>query len=171
QSHVPQPRAPLREAECLVRHGRRPVLQRRLLEVLQAVEMRRDPVTAREHLARDLGVAALVGIEERADLQGREPGGGGEDPRPPAEPAAAPPVPQSYVHAAGGYGGARCPPRSPPRACRSLPASRRTRWCAGLRYPYRCLAASRDRAGRLRRWVRAPGCPGSTCRSTRRRRH
>ena len=93
QPHAPQPRAPLLEAECPVRRGRRPVLQRRLFEVLQAIEPWSDPVTAREHLARDLGVTALVGIEERAHLEGREPGGAEDDPRPPAEPAAAPPLP------------------------------------------------------------------------------
>jgi len=88
----------LLEAECPVRHGRRPVLQRRLLEVLQVIEPRRDPVTAREHLARDLGVTALVGIEQRPHLQGREPGGA-EDDHAASEPAARRP-PHVTDHAA-----------------------------------------------------------------------
>src|SRR5207244_12660118 len=55
-----------RSSDLLEGRGARPVLQRRLLEILDAVQPRRDPVAARGHLARDLRVAALVGIGERA---------------------------------------------------------------------------------------------------------
>src|SRR5260370_1186558 len=42
-------------------------VERRLLEVLDAVERRRDEVAGAGHLARDLGVAAVVGLVERMD--------------------------------------------------------------------------------------------------------
>jgi hypothetical protein len=48
-------------------------LQRRFLEIDETIEMRDDPVATREHLARYLGVAALVGIEQRTAEQHREP--------------------------------------------------------------------------------------------------
>ncbi len=41
----PEPRRPLLDAKGRVRGGRRPVLQRRLLEVLQVVQAGRNPVT------------------------------------------------------------------------------------------------------------------------------
>ena len=40
--------------------GRQPVLDRRLLEVLEVVQARRHPVAGRRHLARNLGVTSLV---------------------------------------------------------------------------------------------------------------
>ena len=52
--------------ERLEARRRQPVLQRRLLEVLEAVEPRRHPVAADRHLARDLGVAAFVGMLQLA---------------------------------------------------------------------------------------------------------
>jgi hypothetical protein len=60
------PRAPLVDAEDRVRNRRRPVLERRFLEVDEPVQVRRDPVARDEHFARDLGIAALVGLEPRS---------------------------------------------------------------------------------------------------------
>ena len=53
--------------------GGDPVLQRRLLEVRKAIEAWRDPVTAREHFARNLGVTALVGEVQATQLEKPEP--------------------------------------------------------------------------------------------------
>src|SRR6185312_4706404 len=50
-----------------------PVLQRRLLEVLHPIEPRGHPIAADQHLARDLAVAALVGVEQRGYAEGRKP--------------------------------------------------------------------------------------------------
>src|SRR6266850_1675155 len=75
----PQPCRPVRDFEQREERGGGPVLQRRLLEVLEAVQARRDPVAARHHLARDLGVAALVGVVERphAEIPREMVAGGG----------------------------------------------------------------------------------------------
>ena len=70
----PQARDPVAQPEDLERGRGGPVLQRRLLEVLQAVQARRQPVAARHHLARDLGVAAFVGVEQIALPEVGEPG-------------------------------------------------------------------------------------------------
>jgi len=59
--------------EQLEGERRRPVLERGLFDVHEAVQMRHDPVAARDHLARNLGVAALVRIEQRPERQHREP--------------------------------------------------------------------------------------------------
>ena len=56
---------PLRLAEEGHRGRDGPVVERGLLEVAVPVQARRDEVPRREHLARDLGVARLVGLEER----------------------------------------------------------------------------------------------------------
>src|SRR5262249_51757054 len=64
--HRIEPGRDLGFAEGLEGGGARPVLERRLLEVLGAVEARRHPVARGGHLARDLRVAALVGVGERA---------------------------------------------------------------------------------------------------------
>ena len=56
----PEPRLPFADAERLEGKRRHPHLERRLLEVLEAVVADRDPVAAGQHLARDLGVAAFV---------------------------------------------------------------------------------------------------------------
>jgi hypothetical protein len=69
----PEARGPFRGAEGLVCRGGGPVLERRLLEVGEAVQPRRHPVAGREHLARDLGVAALVRMRERPVCQLDEP--------------------------------------------------------------------------------------------------
>ena len=69
----PQPRRPLVGREDPEGERREPVLERRLLEVLEPVEARRDVVAAREHFARDLGVARFVRPEERACLERAEP--------------------------------------------------------------------------------------------------
>ena len=60
-------------AEQLEGGGGRPVLQRRLLEVLDAVQARRQPVAGGDHLARDFGVAALVGFDQLAIVETAEP--------------------------------------------------------------------------------------------------
>ena len=61
----------------LAEHGvggrRGPVLQRGLFEIFEAVQTRRDPVAARHHLARDLGVAPLVGVDQFAVFEIGEP--------------------------------------------------------------------------------------------------
>ena len=73
----PQARGPFVLSEHAEGHGGRPVLQRRLLEIFVPVQARREPVAARDHLARNLGVAPLVGlhqvpITEIAEPDGRE---------------------------------------------------------------------------------------------------
>ncbi len=65
----PQARAPCLHAERLEGGGGGPVLQRRFFEVLQVVQARRDPVAGDDHLARDLGVAALVRAEQGGALE------------------------------------------------------------------------------------------------------
>jgi hypothetical protein len=60
----PQAHRPGVLAEQLECGGRGPVSERRLLEIFDRVEPRRDPIAAGDHLARDLGVAAFVGIEQ-----------------------------------------------------------------------------------------------------------
>jgi len=52
---------------------RGPVSQRRLLEVLDAVEARRDEIAALRHLARDLGIAPFVRLDELAVVECAEP--------------------------------------------------------------------------------------------------
>ena len=69
----PQPRGPRLHAERLVRHGGHPVLERRLLEVLEAVKTRRQPIARHHHLARNLGVAPLVRMNDRPVVGAREP--------------------------------------------------------------------------------------------------
>src|SRR6266850_3378354 len=75
----PHSGGPILDFKYLEERGGGPVLQRRLLEVLEAVQARRDPVAARHHLARDLGVAALVGLVERphAEIPREMVAGGG----------------------------------------------------------------------------------------------
>src|SRR5205814_6708056 len=70
----PKPRSPVVHAEQLEETRGGPVLQRRLLEVLEAVEARRDPVAGGDHLARNLRVARFVRLVERAQPQRAEPG-------------------------------------------------------------------------------------------------
>ncbi len=68
-----QARRPFVDAERIERGGAHPVLQRRLLEVLQVVQPRRHPVAARRHLAGDLAVAALVRMLEAPRVERGEP--------------------------------------------------------------------------------------------------
>jgi len=75
----PQARGPLVDSERLERGGGDPVLEWWLLEVLEAVEARREPVTARRHFARDLGIARLVGTDQLAMVEIREPEQGKQD--------------------------------------------------------------------------------------------
>ena len=63
-SRVGEPRREGRLAEDRQRAGVRPVEQRRLLEVRDAVQPRHDAVSGREHLAGDLGVPGLVRLGE-----------------------------------------------------------------------------------------------------------
>src|SRR5439155_4143477 len=72
-------------AERGERGRRHPVLQGRLLEVLLAIQARREPVAAFDHLARNLRVATFVGLDEVAITEIAEPAGredGKQDPRP-----------------------------------------------------------------------------------------
>ena len=61
------------DAEELEAGGHRPVQQRRLLQIADAVGVERDPVVAQEHLARDLGVDG-VGVVEQGRGEEREAG-------------------------------------------------------------------------------------------------
>ena len=69
----PQSRRPLARAERHVGGRGGPVLQRRLLEVLQAVQAWGQPVAGRDHLARDLGIAAFVRLDQFAVAESAEP--------------------------------------------------------------------------------------------------
>src|SRR5215813_4300499 len=69
----PQPSDPLAHSERLVSGGGDPVLKGRLLEILDAIQPRCHPITARDHLARDLGVTALIGMYETAEVEIGEP--------------------------------------------------------------------------------------------------
>ena len=69
----PQTRCPLMNAERLVRSGGQPVLQCRLLEVLDAVQARRKPVAAGHHFARYFRIAAFVGMDQSAIVEIGEP--------------------------------------------------------------------------------------------------
>ncbi len=78
-------RRPLIVAERGERGRGDPILQGRLLEVLVAVQARREPVAACDHLARNLRVAALVGLDQVPIAEIAEPAGrkdGKQDPRP-----------------------------------------------------------------------------------------
>ena len=69
----PETRRPLMNAERLVRGGGQPVLQCRLLEVLDAVQARRQPVAAGHHFARYFRIAAFVGMDQSAVVEIGEP--------------------------------------------------------------------------------------------------
>src|SRR6185437_334533 len=69
----PQTHRPGVRADQLLGYRGGPVLQRRLLEVLHPIEPRGHPIAAAQHLARDLAVAALVGVEQRGYAEGRKP--------------------------------------------------------------------------------------------------
>ena len=60
-----QPRAELVHADHPIAEGGEPVDERRLLCINEPIQPRHDPVVGGEHLARNLGVATLVGFEER----------------------------------------------------------------------------------------------------------
>jgi hypothetical protein len=69
----PESRREIADAEYRERRRGSPVLQRRFFEVEDAVQARRDPVAAGQHLAGDLGVAAFVGMDQVAIAQRAEP--------------------------------------------------------------------------------------------------
>src|SRR5579871_5872139 len=69
----PETHGPGVDTDQLLSDRGRPVLQRRLLEIEDAVEARRDPIAADQHLARDLPVTPLVRIEQRRHAQRRKP--------------------------------------------------------------------------------------------------
>ncbi len=69
----PEPRRPFVHAERAEGGGRHPVLERRLLEILEAVQARRHPVAAKRHFARDLTVAAFVRVKQAVAAEVREP--------------------------------------------------------------------------------------------------
>src|SRR5438105_15533788 len=60
-------------AERLIASGGEPVLQRGLLEILDTVEPRRHPVAGRRHLARNLGIAAFIGVDQSPVIEIRKP--------------------------------------------------------------------------------------------------
>src|SRR5262245_11221611 len=74
----PQARSPLGGTKCVERRRGHPALKQWLLEILEFVETRRDPVARHRHLARDLGVATLVMVKQVARVQRREPQERGE---------------------------------------------------------------------------------------------
>jgi len=57
-------RGKFRDAEDPEGEGGQPVKQRRLLDVRDVVEMRHQQVAALQHLARNLGIARLVGLPQ-----------------------------------------------------------------------------------------------------------
>ena len=61
------------DSEELEAGGHRPVEQRRLLQVANAVGVERDPIVAQEHLARDLGVDR-VGVVQQGGTEESEAG-------------------------------------------------------------------------------------------------
>ena len=60
----PHPCRPMMNAEDRVGGSGYPVLQCRLLEILEAVKSRREPVAADRHLARNFRVSALVRVHQ-----------------------------------------------------------------------------------------------------------
>ena len=69
----PQSGSPMMNTECVVGSGGDPVLQRRLFEVLDAIQSRGHPVPGYGHLAGDLGVAAFVGMHQPAVVETGKP--------------------------------------------------------------------------------------------------
>jgi hypothetical protein len=69
----PQPGNPRLGAEDAVSDGCRPILQRRLFEIRNAIEVRSHPVAGREHLACNLRVPRLVGLGQGAKTNIAEP--------------------------------------------------------------------------------------------------
>ncbi len=59
-----QPRRPYLDAEHRVTGLDQPVQERRFIEIRFTLKIRHHPLAALEHLARDLGVTALVRLEE-----------------------------------------------------------------------------------------------------------
>ncbi len=72
----PEAGRPLVDAEDRIRRRGDPVLQGGLLEILDAVQPRRDPVAPRNHLARDFGVSALVRMDQAAVVEAAKPDDG-----------------------------------------------------------------------------------------------
>ena len=67
-----RPHRPFARPEEFQAYRRRPIHQRRLLEINHPIKPRRHIVTARHHLARDLRVAPFVGIAQRITPQAKE---------------------------------------------------------------------------------------------------
>jgi hypothetical protein len=74
-----QPGGELGEPEDLEDKGFQPVVERRFLEVLDVVQVGGDEVSPFEHLAGDLRVAPLVGIDEGELAQPLEKGEAEDD--------------------------------------------------------------------------------------------
>jgi len=69
----PQPGSPFAFAESLVSGGSHPVLKRRLLEIFDAVQARRDPVSGHRHFTRNFRVASFVRTHQVAIVEVAEP--------------------------------------------------------------------------------------------------
>ena len=67
--HAGKPQSEPVHSEDFERNGKRPVTERSLFEITDAVEPRRDPVAALEHFPGDLGIPGLVGCDQRASSQ------------------------------------------------------------------------------------------------------
>ena len=75
----PPPRSPLAWTGRDERRGRQPVVEHRLLPALLVVEVRRQPVAIRHHLARGLRVEPFVRISDRRAPNAEEEGEGGDE--------------------------------------------------------------------------------------------
>ena len=75
----PQARRPMMNAEDRIGGSGDPVLERRLLEILDPVEPRRDPVAAGRHLARNFRVSAFVRVHQTTILEIGEPNRGEDE--------------------------------------------------------------------------------------------
>ena len=69
----PQPGSPFTFAESLVSGGSHPVLKRRLLEILDAIEARRVPVSGDRHFTRNFRVTSFVRTHQVAIVEVAEP--------------------------------------------------------------------------------------------------
>ena len=75
----PDARGPFVLTENGIGRGSGPVLQRRLLEILEVVEPRRDPIAACRHLARNFRIASLVGPDQHPIVEDPEPDRGEDE--------------------------------------------------------------------------------------------
>src|SRR5262249_32411860 len=81
----PYPRGPFAEAKRRIGRRSRPVLQRRLPEGPETIETGCHPVAGDGHLPWNLGVTALVRVDQRAHRASRKPNRPEDDPQQPTE--------------------------------------------------------------------------------------